>query len=61
VNFDQVFFRAGALAMLEEVSISSTSYEQLLSAQIPKVQKTDNLTVFLCFWDLRAQKLLVRH
>ncbi len=30
-----------------------TFYEQLLRMQIPKLQKdTDDLTVFLCFWDL---------
>jgi len=34
-------------------SISPTFYEQLLCVKIPKVQKeTDDLTVFLCFWDL---------
>jgi hypothetical protein len=36
-------------------SISSTFYEQLFQAQIPEVQKdSDDLTVLLCFWDLRA-------
>ncbi len=36
-----------------QVSISSMFYKQLLGAQIPKAQKdTDDLTVFLCFWDL---------
>jgi len=41
--------------------ILPTFYEQLLHAQIPKVQKgTDDLTVFLHFWDLIAQKLLVK-
>ncbi len=34
---------------------------QLLREEIPKVQKdTDNLTVFLHFWDLQAWKLLVK-
>jgi len=34
-------------------SISPTYYEQLLPTQIPKAQKdTDDLTVFLRFWDL---------
>jgi hypothetical protein len=30
-------------------------------AQIPKAQKDSLVSVFLCFWDLRAQKLLVEH
>jgi len=30
----------------DQVSISSTFYEQLLRAQIPRAQKTDDLTVF---------------
>jgi len=35
-----------------QVSISRTLYQQLLHKQIPKVQNdTDDLTVFLCFWD----------
>jgi len=35
--------------------------EQLLRTQIPKVQTdTDDLTVFLHFWDLWMQKLLVK-
>jgi len=35
--------------------ISSTFYEKLLRAQIPKAQKdTDHLTEFLLFWDLCA-------
>jgi hypothetical protein len=34
-------------------SISSTFYEQLLRAQIPKaVKDTDDLAVFFRFWDL---------
>ena len=42
-------------------SISPTCfYEQLLRSKIPKAHKdTDDLTVFLHFWDLRAQKLHV--
>jgi hypothetical protein len=33
--------------------ISPTFYSKLLLAQIPKIQKdTNNLAVFLCFWDL---------
>jgi len=41
--------------------ISSTFYVKLLRVQIPKAQKgTDNLTEFLCFWDLRASKLLIK-
>jgi len=55
----KVFFRAGALAALEEVSILSTSYEQLLIAQIPKAQKTDNLTVFFALSGSVCTKLLV--
>jgi hypothetical protein len=40
--------------------ISSTFYEQLLPEQILKVQKdTEDLTVFMGLWDLRAQKLVV--
>jgi len=40
--------------------ISSAFYEQLLHAQIPKVQKeTDDMTVFLHFWDLGSKKLRV--
>ena len=36
-------------------SISPTFYMQLLHVQIPKVQKdNDDLTVFLCYWDLGA-------
>ncbi len=36
-------------------SISPTFYDQLFCEQIPKVQKyTDDLTVFLHFWDLQA-------
>ncbi len=35
------------------------SYQQLSHTQIPKVQKTAKLSVFLRFWDLRAQKVLV--
>jgi len=38
-------------------SISPTFYEQLLLAQIQKVQKyIVDLTIFLCFWHLCAQK-----
>ncbi len=37
------------------VTISPIFYDQLLHIHIPKVQKDpDDLTVFLCFWDLRA-------
>jgi hypothetical protein len=36
-------------------SISPMFYEQLLCEQIPKAQKdNDDLTVFLCLWDLRV-------
>jgi len=39
-----------------QVSISPTFYEQLLHTKIPKAQKdTNDLTVFLHFWDLRAK------
>ena len=38
------------------LSISSTFYEQLLRAQIPKSAKKDS---FLHFWDLHLQKLSV--
>jgi len=38
----------------DQGSISSMIYEKLLCSKIPKEQKdTDDLTVFLCFWDLR--------
>jgi len=42
-------------------SISSTFFEQLLCAQIPKVQKKDSqvISVYLHFWDLLTQKLLM--
>ncbi len=41
-------------------SISSTFWEQLLSVQILKAQKSQSsCQSFLRFWDLRAQKLLV--
>ncbi len=44
----------------DEVSISSTFYEQPLSVQIPKAQiNTIKLSVFLGFQDLRVQKLQV--
>jgi hypothetical protein len=37
----------------DQVTILPTFYKQLLCAQILKVQKdTDDLTVFLRFWDL---------
>jgi len=37
-----------------------TFYEQICHIQIPKEQKDNfDLTVFLRFWDLCAQKLLV--
>jgi hypothetical protein len=40
-------------------SISPTVYEQLFGAQIPKAKKdTGDLAVFMCFLDLRMQKLL---
>ncbi len=40
------------------VSISSTFYVQLLHMQIPRALKdTDNLTEFLCFWDLHLFNL----
>jgi len=32
--------------------ISPTFYAQLLRGQIPKIQKTEGLTLFLRFWDL---------
>jgi len=42
-------------------SISPTFYEQLLLEKISKAQKgTDDLTAFLRFWDLPAEKLLVK-
>ncbi len=48
-------------ATLTMGSISSTFYKQLLQAQIPKAQKTVKLSVFLNFWDLCMQKLLVEY
>ncbi len=43
------------LASRQQVSISSMFYMLLLYAQIPKGQKdTDDLTVFLRFWDLHV-------
>jgi len=44
-------------------SISPLFYAKLLLAQITKVQKdTDDMAVFLCFWDLvqAANKTLVK-
>ncbi len=36
-------------------------YDQFLLAQIPKVQKESQvISVFLHFWDLRVQKMLVK-
>jgi hypothetical protein len=44
----------------DQGSISPTFYNQLLQEQIPKMQKeTDDLTVFLRFWNLQVQKLLI--
>jgi len=41
--------------------ISPMFYKQLTRAQIPKAQKdTDDLTVFLRFWDLHTLKLCVK-
>jgi len=38
-----------------QVSVSSTFYTQFLCSLIPKAQKdTDDVTLFLHFWDLRA-------
>jgi hypothetical protein len=43
-------------------SISPTFYQQLLCAQIPKAQKDSQvISVFLRFWDLFTQKLLLEH
>ncbi len=47
--------------MTEKSRISSTFYEQLLSAQIPKAQKTVKLSVFLHFRDIGAQKPLIEY
>ncbi len=42
------------------VSISPIFDEQLFHSKIPKAQKdTDDLTLFLCFWDLYEYKLQV--
>jgi len=40
--------------------ISPTFYAQLLPKKIPSKKYTDELSVFLLFWDLIAQKLLVK-
>ncbi len=40
--------------------MSPTFYEQLLHTKIPKAQKdTDDLTVFLRFWDLHMKTLCI--
>ncbi len=44
-----------------KLSISLTFYEQLLCLQIPKAQEDSQvINVFLHFWDLHVQKLLVK-
>ncbi len=55
-DVDEIDFRR------EKVSISSSFYALLLQAYVyPKcVKDTDNLTEFLCFWDLFAKKLHVK-
>ncbi len=62
VRLNRIFFRqfmnnlrSESPKELDQGSISSAVYAKLLRAQIPKVQKyTDDLTLFLCFWDLCA-------
>jgi len=42
--------------------ISPTFYAPLLQAQIPKAMKdTDDLTVFVHFWDMRMAKAARKH
>jgi len=54
-------FEVGCFIIIDQVSISHTFYVKLLRAQIPKVQEdTEDLMVFLCFWDLRALKLCIK-
>ncbi len=56
------FFPSGLILKNHQVSISSTSFKQLLRAEIPKSLKiTDNSTEFLRFRDLPTLKLHVEH
>jgi hypothetical protein len=49
------------LMKLTPVGFHQYSYSQLLPIKIPKAQKDSQIiSVFLCFWDLRVQKLLVK-
>ncbi len=60
-NATESFLNTAINVQKHQVSISSPFNTQLLCAQIPKAQKKpDDLTVFLCFWDLRLPKLLVK-